>query len=42
MRSKSKAEFLRNLPEMEELLWELTPQDHSRYLEKCAEFRVRR
>ena len=42
MRSKSKAEFLRNLPEMEELLWELTPQDHTRYLEKCAEFRVRR
>ncbi len=42
MLSRSKAEFLRNLPEIEELLWDLTPSDHSRYLEKCAEFRVRR
>ncbi|MGI0068331.1 MAG: hypothetical protein ACREB9_07995 [Thermoplasmata archaeon] len=42
MRTKSKAEFLRNLPEVEELLWDLTPGDHSRYLDKCAELRVRR
>ncbi len=42
MRSKSKAELLRNIPEMEELLWDLTPRDQDRYLAKCAELRVRR
>ena len=42
MRSKSKAELLRNIPEMEELLWDLTPRDQDRYVAKCAELRVRR
>ena len=42
MRSKSKAELLRNIPEMEELLWDLTPRDQDRYLAKCTELRVRR
>ncbi|MCI4319607.1 MAG: DUF3198 domain-containing protein [Thermoplasmata archaeon] len=42
MVTKSKAEFLRNLPELEDLLWDLTPNDETRYLEKKAELRVRR
>ena len=42
MVSKSKAEFLRNIPELEELLWDLTPVDEDRYEEKRAEFRMRR
>ena len=42
MRSKSKAELLRNIPEIEEILWDLTPRDQDRYLEKCSELRVRR
>ncbi|MGI0141006.1 MAG: hypothetical protein ACREBT_07700, partial [Thermoplasmata archaeon] len=42
MRSRSKAELLRNLPEIEELLWDLTPADQQRYLAKCVEFRIRR
>jgi hypothetical protein len=42
MVTKSKAEFLRNLPEVEDLLWDLTPNDETRYLEKKAELRVRR
>jgi uncharacterized membrane protein len=42
MLTKSKAEFLRNIPEIEDLLWELTPADEVRYEEKRAELRVRR
>jgi Protein of unknown function (DUF3198) len=40
--TKSKAEFLRNIPELEDLLWDLTPADESRYEQKRAEFRLRR
>jgi hypothetical protein len=42
MVTKSKAEFLRNIPELEDLLWELTPRDEIRYQQKRAELRVRR
>jgi hypothetical protein len=42
MVTKSKAEFLRNIPELEEILWELTPNDEVRYENKRAELRVRR
>jgi hypothetical protein len=42
MQTKSKAEFLRNIPELEQLLWDLTPRDEVRYERKCAELRVRR
>jgi ABC-type phosphate transport system permease subunit len=42
MVTKSKAEFLRNLPDLEDLLWDLTPDDEQRYLEKKAELRIRR
>ncbi|MCI4350010.1 MAG: DUF3198 domain-containing protein [Thermoplasmata archaeon] len=42
MVTKSKAEFLRNLPDLEDLLWDLTPDDETRYLEKKADLRVRR
>jgi hypothetical protein len=42
MRTKSKAEFLRNIPELEDLLWELTPADEILYDNKKAELRVRR
>ena len=42
MLSKSKAEFLRNLPEIEELLWDLTPADEERYEDKKSELRIRR
>ena len=42
MLTKSKAEFLRNIPELEELLWDLTPHDQVRYEDKMAELRVRR
>jgi hypothetical protein len=42
MVTKSKAEFLRNIPELEDLLWDLTPVDEDRYEEKRAEFRMRR
>jgi hypothetical protein len=41
MKTKSKAEFLRNLDKIEELLWDLTPADDERYLAKRAEFRLR-
>ncbi len=41
MRTKSKAEFLRNLDQIEEILWDLTPADEERYLAKRAEFRLR-
>ena len=42
MKTKSKAEFLRNIPELEDLLWDLTPVDEERYEEKRADFRMRR
>jgi hypothetical protein len=42
MLTKSKAEFLRNIPELEELLWDLTPADEERYEAKRAELKVRR
>lgn len=42
MLSRSKAEFLRNLPEIEELLWDLTPADEVRYEAKKSELRIRR
>ena len=42
MLTKSKAEFLRNLPEVEELLWDLTPADEVRYENKLADLRLRR
>ena len=42
MTTKSKAEFLRNIPRLEELLWDLTPADQFRYEEKRAELRIRR
>ncbi|HUJ78590.1 MAG TPA: DUF3198 domain-containing protein [Thermoplasmata archaeon] len=42
MLTKSKAEFLRNIPELEDILWDLTPIDEDRYEEKRAEFRMRR
>ncbi len=42
MLTKSKAEFLRNIPELEDLLWDLTPNDEIRYDQKRAELRVRR
>ena len=42
MLTKSKAEFLRNIPDLEELLWDLTPADEERYFTKRAEFRLRR
>jgi hypothetical protein len=42
MDTKSKAEFLRNLPEVEDLLWDLTPHDEDRYAEKKTELHIRR
>lgn len=42
MKTRSKAEFLRNLPEVEDLLWELTPSDEERYATKKAEMGIRR
>ncbi len=42
MLTKSKAEFLRNIPELEGLLWDLTPADEIRYDEKRSELRLRR
>lgn len=42
MQTKSKAEFLRNIPELEGLLWDLTPRDEDRYGDKRAELRLRR
>jgi hypothetical protein len=42
MVTKSKAEFLRNIPELEETLWDLTPRDEIRYEQKKVELRVRR
>ncbi len=42
MLTKSKAEFLRNIPEIEDLLWDLTPRDEVRYSDKLADLRLRR
>jgi hypothetical protein len=42
MVTKSKAEFLRNIPDLEDLLWDLTPRDELRYEEKKSELRIRR
>lgn len=42
MRTKSKAEFLRNIPEIENLLWDLRPEDELRYEAKKGELRLRR
>ena len=42
MLTKSKAEFLRNIPEIEDLLWDLTPNDEVRYETKRADLKVRR
>ncbi len=42
MVTKSKAEFLRNVPELEDLLWELTPDDEIRYENKRIELKIRR
>ena len=42
MLTKSKAEFLRNIPDLEDLLWELTPSDELRYEAKKSELRIRR
>lgn len=42
MRTKSKAEFLRNIPLIEELLWDLTPVDEVRYDRKREELRLPR
>jgi len=42
MLTKSKAEFLRNIPELEELLWDLTPRDQVRYEQRLSELRLRR
>ena len=42
MVTKSKAEFLRNIPELEDLLWDLTPEDQIRYDDKLAQLRLRR
>lgn len=41
MLTKSKAEFLRNIPDLEDLLWDLTPDDEQRYLRKKADLRIR-
>ncbi len=42
METRSKAEFLRNLPEVEDLLWDLTPTDEERYARKKADMGIRR
>jgi len=42
MDTKSKAEFLRNIADVEDLLWDLTPRDEQRYAEKKADLRIRR
>ncbi|HTT14735.1 MAG TPA: DUF3198 domain-containing protein [Thermoplasmata archaeon] len=42
MVTKSKAEFLRNIPELEDLLWDLTPADELRYEQKKSDLKLRR
>lgn len=41
MKTKSKAEFVRNMTEVEDLLWDLTPKDEIRLVKKKQELRVR-
>ena len=41
MKTRSKAEFLRNVPEVEDLIWDLTPRDHERLIRKKQEFKIR-
>jgi hypothetical protein len=41
MKTRSKAEFLRNVSEVEDLIWDLTPADHSRLIRKKQEFKIR-
>jgi hypothetical protein len=41
LKTKSKAEFVRNLPEVEDLLWDLTPSDEERLLQRKQELRIR-
>ncbi len=41
MKTKSKAEFVRNLPEVEDLLWDLTPKDEERLVVRKQELRIR-
>ncbi len=42
MESRSKAEFLRNIPELEDILWDLRPEDELRYMARRAELKIRR
>jgi hypothetical protein len=42
METRSKAEFLRNIPDLEDLLWDLRPEDEQRYLAKRTELKIRR
>lgn len=41
IKTKSKAEFVRNLPEVEDLLWDLTPNDEERLVRRKQELRIR-
>ena len=41
MKTKSKAEFLRNVTEAEDLLWDLTPEDEIRLVRKKLELKIR-
>ena len=41
MKTRSKAEFLRHVPEVEDLIWDLTPRDHERLIRKKQEFKIR-
>ncbi len=42
MATKSKAEFLRNIPDLEQVLWDLTPADEERYFRRRTELKIRR
>ncbi len=42
MQTRSKAEFVRHIPELEETLWDLTPAYERRYVEKLGEMRIKR
>ncbi|MGI0053005.1 MAG: DUF3198 domain-containing protein [Thermoplasmata archaeon] len=42
MLTKSKAEFLRNIPDLEQILWDLTPADEDRYFQRRVELKIRR
>jgi hypothetical protein len=41
MKTKSKAEFLRNVTEAEDLLWDLTPADEVRLVRKKQDLKIR-